>query len=151
MDTVRFIDMREEVNKSKKVLAEELKISPSVYGRWENGKISIPTRRLYQISNYYRINLDYLLCLINDKKTILTDENIDMNLVSKRVREIRGDFGETLRVFSKRFNTTNSTWSAYETGKTLILSDFLIELCEKHRYSADWILGRSDEKFNNKK
>lgn len=51
--------------------------------------------------------------------------------------------------FSRRLNTSNSTWSAYENGKVLILCAFLIEVCKLGNYSADWILGRSEEKYRN--
>ena len=39
--------------------------------------------------------------------------------------------------------------SAYENGKVLILCAFLIEVCKLGNYSADWILGRSEEKYRN--
>ena len=149
MNSTRFTDLREELELSKKELAQKLDVSPSVYGRWERAKATIPTERMYQLSNFYRVNLDYLLSFIDDKVEILSDDEIDMDLVSKRIKEIRTDTGETLRAFVKRLNTTNSTWSAYETGKVLILADFLLEICKKYNYSADWILGRSDVKFRN--
>ena len=69
-----------------------------------------------------------------------------MNLISNRIREIRNDYNESLRQFVLRLYTSNSTWSAYETGKALILCAFLIEVCKMGNYSADWILGRSDIK-----
>lgn len=149
MDDTRLAELREELNLKKKDIAEKLKVSPSIYGRWESFKASIPTERLYQLSNFYRVSLDYILYLIDEKVTMESAEEIDMELVSKRIREIRDDMGEPLRIFSKRFNTTNSTWNAYETGKVLILGDFLLELCKKYNYSADWILGRTNKKFNN--
>ena len=76
-----------------------------------------------------------------------SNPNINRDLVSKRTREIRNDSKESLRTFSDKLHTSNSTWSAYETGKTLILCAFLMEICKTKNYSADWILGRSDKKF----
>lgn len=145
----RFSELREENNLSKKKVAEILDISPSVYGRWETSKITMPTKRMYKLSNFYRVNLDYLLSLIDDRFEMSSNEEIDMDLVSKRAKEVRDDTGETLRSFAKKLNTSNSTWWAYENGKTLILADFLIEICKKYNYSADWLLGRSDIKFRN--
>lgn len=77
--------------------------------------------------------------------------NINYELVKSNMREIRKDYNKTLREFTKILNTSSSTWSAYETGKTLILCSFLFEICLDKGYSADWILGRSDVKYVNNK
>lgn len=139
--------LRDEKDYTKKQIAKILGVSDSVYARWENGKEIIPTERIYQLANYYTVNIDYLLGFTLNRLVMKSNEEIDLNIVSERVKEIRQDFKETLRTFSDKLNTSNSTWSAYETGKVLILSAFLIEVCEMGKYSADWILGRSDEKY----
>lgn len=147
MTMTRLEQLREENDFTKKKIAEILGISDSLYARWENGKEIIPTRRMYQIANYYKINIDYLMGLTSNRITIVSKAEIDIPLVALRITEIRKDFGESLREFSKRLNTSNSTWSAYETGKVLILGAFLLEICKIKNYSADWILGRVDEKY----
>lgn len=140
-------ELREANDLTKTGLANKIGVSDSIYARWENGKDIIPTRRIYQIANIYKINIDYLLGLSNYKKELSSSDKINIELVSKRICEIRKDFNETLVEFSKRLNTSNSTWSAYETGKVLILCAFLIEVCKFGNYSADWILVRSEEKY----
>lgn len=65
----------------------------------------------------------------------------------KHMREIRRDYNESLRTFAKRLNTSSSIWSAYETGKTLILCSFLIEICLHKGYPADWMLGKTNIKY----
>lgn len=145
----RFEELRELNDLTKKDLANILNVSNSVYTRWENKKDFIPTRRLYQIANYYKVNIDYLLGLTDSKLTIKSSDKINLDIVSKRVREIREDFNETLRQFADRLNTSSSTWSAYETGRVLILGAFLIEICKTKNYSIDWVLGRTETKFIN--
>ena len=142
-------ELRENKDLTKTEIAKELGVSDSIYIRWEKGKDIIPTDRLYQLANYYKINIDYILGLTNSKKYIKASNKIDLEIISKRVREIRKDYNETLAKFSRRLNTSNSTWSAYETGKVLILCAFLIEVCKFGNYSADWVLGRSEEKYRN--
>lgn len=143
----RLEQLREENDLTKKQVAQILNVSNSIYTRWENGKEIIPTRRIYQIANYYKVNIDYLLGLSSNRISLFTNNDIVIPIVAKRVREIRKDFNETLREFAKRLNTSNSTWSAYETGKVLILSAFLLEICKMSNYSIDWILGRSENKY----
>lgn len=145
--STRLEELRDENNLNKKEFAIILKVSDSIYSRWENENDSVPTRRLYQIANYYKVNIDYILKLTNKRNNIKSNDTIDLELVSNRLRQIREDFNETLRTFARRFNTTSSTWSAYETGKVLILGSFLIELCKISNCSADWILGRTNDKY----
>lgn len=149
MNNSRLEEMRELNDLTKKKFAEILGVSDSIYARWENERDAIPTKRLYQIANYFEINIDYLLGFTDVKISIKSDDEINSEIVATRVREIRQDFNESLRDFSKRLNTSNSTWSAYETGKVLILESFLVEVCKFGNYSADWILGRTNKKYLN--
>lgn len=143
----RLESLREEIDLTLIEMAKEFGVSDSMYSRWEKGHELIPTRRIYQIANYYRLNIDFILGISDVKVGIISNDEINIDLVSKRALEIRRDYGESLRTFSKRLNTSSSTWSAYETGKVLILSAFIYEICKFGGYSADWILGRSEIKF----
>lgn len=147
MNNFNLRKIREENELSRCDIAKILGVSSSIYSRWENNIDTIPTRRIYELANFYKVNIDYLLGLTNYKINIVSNDFIDYKLVSNRIREIRNDYNESLRIFVKRINTSNSTWCAYETGKTLILCSFLIDICKTGNYSADWILCRSDNKY----
>ena len=147
MNLTRLEELRDELEISKKKIANDLGISDSLYGRWENDRFLIPTRRLYQLGNYFQVNIDYILRLTDYRVSIYSDEKIDLNLVAMRLREVRSDLNYTLRELTNTLHTSSSTWSAYETGKVLVLSAFLIQICQKENFSIDWILGRSDEKY----
>ena len=146
MNNNKLEELREINDLTCRDVANILDVSDSVYSRWEKGKDIIPTKRLYQLANYYQVNIDYIIGLTNTKIKIISNDKIDMNLISNRIREIRNDYNESLRQFVLRLYTSNSTWSAYETGKALILCAFLIQVCKFGNYSADWILGRTDKK-----
>lgn len=149
MNKLNLKKMRENNDLTSKYIANILNVSTSVYLRWERNDVTIPTIRLFELSNFYEINIDYLLGLTNKK--IHTEKTLlNRNVIMNNIREIRKDYNESLRSFTKRLNTSSSTWSAYETGKTLILCSFLIEICLDNGYSADWILGRSNIKYINK-
>lgn len=142
----RLEDLRELSDLTKKDISKMLGVSDSIYARWENGKDFIPTRRLYQIAKFYNVNIDYILGLTN-KKLEINSSKISIDASSKRIREIRLDSKKSLRDFADGFNTSGSTWCAYENGKVLILGAFLLELCQRYNVSADWILGITDEKY----
>ena len=98
--STRLEELRDENNLNKKEFAIILKVSDSIYSRWENENDSIPTRRLYQIANYYKVNIDYILKLTNKRNNIKSNDTIDLELISNRLRQIREDFNETLRTFA---------------------------------------------------
>ena len=147
MNLTRLEELRDELEISKKKIANDLGISDSVYGRWENDRFLIPTRRLYQLGNYFQVNIDYILRLTDVRISIKSEKKIDLNLVSKRLKEIRTDLNCTLRELTNDLHTSSSTWSANESGKVLVLSPFLLQVCQKGKFSIDWVLGRSDEKY----
>ena len=140
-------ELRENKFLTKKTLAKELGVSDSIYSRWEKGKDILPTRRLYEIANYYGINTDYILGLSSVKKEVNSTKEINKELVAKRAKEIRNDTKMSLSEFTKLLNTSPSTWHAYENGKVIILGAFLYEVCKKYKVSADYLLGRSNIKY----
>ena len=139
--------LRDERNLLKKEVAKNIGVVESVYSEWENNKLSIPTKRLVQLANFFDVNIDYLVGITNKRINLKTDNMIDVNLVSLRLKEIRKSLKITMRELATKFNTTSSAISNYENGKYLILSTYLIELCKYSNYSIDWVLGRSNNKF----
>lgn len=147
MDNERLIDLREEKDLLQKEVAKEIGVVESVYSEWENGKLSIPTKRLVELANFFEVNIDYMVGISNIRTKIKSNNTIDTELVSNRLKEIRKSLKLTMRELAEKFNTTSSAISNYENNKFLILSPFLIELAKYSNYSIDWILGRSNEKF----
>ena len=48
---------------------------------------------------------------------------------------------------AKKLNTDNGVISRYESGKTLILTSFLVEYSNIFNISCDYLLGKIDEKI----
>ena len=139
--------LRDEKDLLKKEVAKHIGVVESVYSEWENEKLSIPTKRIYQLANFFEVNIDYMIGISNTRKHIQANKEIDIHLVSSRIKEIRKSLNMTMRDLSEKFNTSSSAISNYENSKFLILSPFLIELCKFSNYSIDWVLGRSEDKF----
>lgn len=139
--------LRDEKDLLKKEVAKIIGVVESVYCEWENEKLSIPTKRIYQLANFFEVNIDYMMGISNIRTHIKTNNEINIQLVSSRLKEIRKSLNMTMRDLSEKFNTSSSAISNYENSKFLILSPFLIELCKFGNYSIDWVLGRSEDKF----
>lgn len=71
---------------------------------------------------------------------------MDKKKIGHNIKIIRSINNLTLRSLAKELNTTSSTISAYETGKTLILTAFAYQIARKYNISLDWLTGKSDIK-----
>lgn len=145
----RLEDVRLLNNYSRTQIAELLGVSKRAYTNWENNSETIPTRRLIQLSNIYRINIDYLMCLTNIKLTKNIKSDINIENISFRVREIRAELNLTIRELAKILSIDNSTWSKYENAINLIQTTFLVETCKMSAISIDYVLDRSKVKYLN--
>ena len=62
----RLRDMREDHDLTQAALAEQLKMHPIQYGRYERGTRDIPTDILIKLAKLYNTSTDYLLGLTDD-------------------------------------------------------------------------------------
>lgn len=131
MNISRLEELRETMDLKKIDIANKLNVSNSIYARWENNKSNIPTNRLVEIANCFKVNIDYILGLTNIKKEVISNNNIDKLECGKKIKNIREREHLSLRELASLLNTSSSTISAYETGKTLILESFLFNICKK--------------------
>ena len=150
MKNNRLEDLKQELDLKSKDIAEILKVNKSTYSEWEHNKIPIPTRRIIELADFYKVNIDYLLNLTKNRKAINVKTKLDLIHIGCHLKELRKDLGLTLRELGEELNVSYSSLAGYERGEYLINSEILISLCKKYRYSIDWILLRSNEKMINK-
>lgn len=116
----RLEDLRDEKDLLKKDVTKAIGIVESVYSEWENEKLSIPTKRIYQLSEYYEVNIDYMMKLTDKRIHIKTNNEINLDIVSKRLKEVRKSLKMTLRDLAEKYNISSSVVNS----KYLILSPF---------------------------
>ena len=144
MNEKRLFDLREYKDLSQIKLADYLGITQQTYSLWEKGTKIIPLKHLNNLSNFYEISMDYIVGLTDEKNNsgIIKLTELNKNEIGSRIKKIREDNNLTLRDLAKELNTTSSTISAYETGKTLILTAFAYQICIKYNVSLDWLRGK---------
>ena len=132
----RLREIREEHNLTQKQIAKILNVERSTYAGWETGKDTIPLRRLNKLSDYYKVSIDYLTGLSNvtSKYRVI---DLDAKVVGKNLRILRKMHNLVQKDIFISLNTTSSTYSAYETGKVLIKTDFLYAIAKKYHVSID--------------
>lgn len=135
----RLIGIREDNNLSQRDLASILNVSKSTYARWETQEQIIPLNRLVDFCNYFKVSMDYALNLSNENKYKKPISSLDRKLIGNNIKLIRKKFSLTQQNLADLLNTSHSTISAYEAGKTLILTIFAYQICLKYNISLDWL------------
>lgn len=144
MNEKRLFDLREYADLSQKDLANKLGVTQQTYSLWEKGTKIIPLKHLNNLCNYYKTSMDYVLGLSNERTNSNIKEIKELNKkeIGSRIKELRENKKLTLRDLASELNTTSSTISAYETGKTLVLTAFAYQICIKYDVSLDWLCGK---------
>ena len=137
----RLKEIREERNLTQKDIAKTLEVDRSTYAGWETGKDTIPLRRLNKLSDYYKISVDYMTGLSNVTSSYRVID-LDAKVIGQNLKEFRKERNLVQKDIFLFLNTTSSTYSAYETGKVLIKTDFLYSICKNYNASMDELLGK---------
>ena len=62
--------------------------------------------------------------------------------IGDKIKRMRIEKGLTQEELANILNTTHSTISAYESGKTTILTAFAYQICKRYNISMDYLCGR---------
>ncbi len=138
MNLERIKFYRNRIGYSQNQLGKILGVSKSTLSRWETGEETIPLKHLINFCNYAQINLDYILGLSDKKITIKKKIILDKKSIGQKMILLRKKENLTQNDVAKILNTTQSTISSYENGKTTLLTAFLYDLCVRYKVSADW-------------
>ncbi len=133
-------EIREDHDLTQNDIGKLLSISRQNYSRWETGEKIIPLKHLDTLSNYYQMSFDYLCGL--SKENNYKKGNISKEKIGNRLKKFRKENNITQEELANILNTTHSTISAYESGKTTLLTIFAYEIAKKYNISMDWICGK---------
>ncbi len=135
-------NIREEHDLTQLHMAKMLNVSQPNYARWETKVKIIPLVKLNELCNYFSINMDYVTGISNKREKLVNNNVLNKIDIGKNIRKFRLRNNLSQLALAKTLNTTQSVISAYESGKTLILTAFLIEICLKYNLSMDKICNR---------
>lgn len=138
----KLFDIRDENDMSQKEIANILGVTQQNYSLWETGAKIIPVKHLNNFCNYFNVSMDYMANFSNVRYYSKSKQDIDMNIASKRLREIRLKNKLTQVKLANILNTSHSTISAYENAKTLLLIVFAYEISKEYDVSIDWLYGK---------
>ena len=138
-------DCREELEMTQKELGFVFGVSKNTVSGWENGHDTMPFNKLIRFCNLYDYSLDYAIGFI--RRNIKYDKiKTNKNKIGKKLKEIRNELNLTQTKLSEQCGISQSTYSAYESGKYLINTLTIYTICMKYNISMDYIVGRSNKK-----
>ena len=126
-------------------MSEIMNVSKSNYARWETNESIIPLKHLNNLCNYFNVSMDYITGLSKEKNYIIINKKLNKELIGKRLKEFRENNNLTQEELAKQINTSHTTISAYESGKTMLLTAFAYDICKKYNISLDYLCGRTDK------
>ena len=135
-------DIREENDIKQKDIAKKLNVSQPNYARWESKAKIIPLIKLNELCNYFEINMDYVVGISKNKIKMLNNNVLDRKIIGQNIKKVRLDNNITQKELANMLHTTQSVISAYEAGKTLILTAFALQICLKYNVSLDKLCNR---------
>lgn len=142
----RIRGLRENNELTQRDIAKILHVSKSTYNRWEIGEVFIPLKHLNELCVYYNVSMDYIIGLTNKKNYDDIKPILDKKIVGLRLLSIRKEANLSQNALAKLLNTSHSTISAYEHGKTFLLTVFAYQITTMFNISLDWLCGRTEKK-----
>lgn len=133
----RIKKLRLKNNLNQEEIAKILKVKRSTYAEWELGTNIIPLRRLLTLSNYYKLNLDYIVGLTTNMDFTNKLYQIDILKIGNNLKSLRIQNNLTQKDIAKILKISVSSYTHYETGKILIPTKNIYLLCKKFKVSMD--------------
>lgn len=133
-------NLRIEHNLNQEELAQLLEVNRSTYTGWKLGTNTIPLRKLFELSNYYKVSVDYITGLNKNNNYIYSSDKINFKLVGKNLKELRKGLGLTQKNIANLLNISVSSYTLYELGKILIPTSYIYKLAKKFECSIDYII-----------
>ncbi len=129
---------------SQKEIAKVLGISAYTYSHYETADTIIPLKHLIACCDYFKVSVDYILNLTNQKKYANSNKEYNLIVSGNRLKAFRKENKITQNTLAKKINIARSMLSEYEKGHYLISIHCLYSICKKYNISADYLLGRID-------
>ena len=145
MISERLRDIREDANLNQTEMAKILKTTQTNYSRWETVDQLIPLKKLTILCNHFNVTMDYVIGLTRTSKSNNIKYRLSSKTIGKQLKTLRTDEKITQEDLAKLLNTSQSTISAYENGKTIILTAFALQLVKDYNVSLDWLCGRIEK------
>ena len=137
-------NLRKEHNYTQKNIANALNVNIDTYSKWEREINDFSLETANKLAVFYNVSLDYLLGLSQTSHKV--KNNIDLNILSKRLKKLRKDNNLNQKDLSNIIKLPQTTYSNYERGYRIITTYKLITICKFYNTSMDYLTGKTNIK-----
>ncbi len=137
--------IRERIGILQQEIANNLGVTKSAYCRYENEMDIIPLKHLIKVTKILNVSIDYVFDFTNNLQYKNISSEVDLVNSGKRLKDFRKEMGLTQKQLSEELNVARSIFYLYESGKYLISTHLLYDICKRYKISADYLLGRIDK------
>lgn len=134
--------LRLESNLTQEEIANILGVSRTTYSGWELGTNTIPLRKLFLLSNYYKCSIDYITGLSRVNNFEYSDKDINFKVIGNNLRSLRKKADLTQKEVATFLKIATSTYTLYELGTILIPTTYIYIIAKKTNYSIDYIINQ---------
>ncbi len=146
----RLAELRIDNDLKQKDIAEQFNIKRSTYSMWEIGKSDLSIEMSNKLANFYNVSLDYLLGISNVKH-IKESKDINLDIMCKRLKEIRKEHKITQKILGEKVGFAQTTYTCYENGSRTPTTIKLLYIAIFYNISFDYLVGKSNIKEIKKK
>lgn len=139
-------EAREELEMTQTELGAFFNVSKNTVSGWENGHDTMPFYRIINFCNKFDYSIDFITGLTR-RNTKYGNFKTSKEEIGNKLKEIRNELNLSQQQLSNECKISQTTYSGYETGLYLINTITIITICKKYNISADYILGRTNNKF----
>lgn len=126
-------------------LADLIGVHVSVFSKYEKETALIPIEHLNTLCNYFNVSFDYIFEFTNKRNYPKYHKNMNSNLTSSRLKELRKENNLTQENLSDIIKIQQTTISKYESNKRQLSTQYLFAICKEFHISADYLLGKTNK------
>ena len=138
----KMVEIRKENNFTQKEMAKYLGFSESSYAMWECNREIVSIRRLMIFCEKFNVSVDYIFGFKVEK---LLTKGFDITKQGERLKMFRKENKISQDKLADFLKVKRTMISNCETGRSILATIFLYEICNKYKIRADYLLGRIDE------
>ena len=121
-------------------------VSKQTVSNWENNNDIIPLKKLVKFCNEYNYDIDYVIGLTNKNKGS-QNITIDSKVIGDNLRNLRKSLNFTQCKMAKECMISQTAYSNYELGISLITTMTLYTVCKRHNISMSDMLKKESLSF----
>ncbi len=147
---IRFKELRKQNKLRQADVANILNIKTKAYYQYEKLINDISLDNCNRLANYYHVSIDYLLGLTNTIHYVDSRDDIDLNIMGTRLKELRKKQHLKQAELCDKIGFAQTTYSSFERGIYIPTTFKLLDIISYYHVSMDYILGKTDvDNLNN--